>query len=116
MSSSRIQLTGIRAEGRHGASPGERDRPQEFVIDIDVQVEVAADSLAETADYRVVADTTRAVVSGTSLILLESLAQAVAEAIQGLDSVRVVTVVVHKPSAADRMGVRDVSARVSLGG
>jgi dihydroneopterin aldolase len=116
VSSSRIRLSGIRAEGRHGASPGEKDRPQEFVVDLDVEVDVAGDSLTGTADYRVVVDTVRAVVSGRSVVLLESLAQAVAEAIQALDSVRTVTVVVHKPSAAEGMKVRGVSASVSVGG
>lgn len=116
MSSSRIHVAGIRAEGRHGASPGERDRPQAFVVDLDVEVDVAGDSLSGTADYRTLADTARSAVGERSVVLLESLAQAVAEAIQALDSVRRVTVVVHKPAAAEGMEVRDVSARVSLGG
>ena len=29
-----IHLVSIHAFGRHGASPGERDTPQEFVIDV----------------------------------------------------------------------------------
>jgi len=33
---SRITVAGIRAEGRHGANPGERDSAQPFVVDLDV--------------------------------------------------------------------------------
>ena len=36
-----IRVRGIRAEGRHGASAGERDDPQPFEVDLDVEVEAA---------------------------------------------------------------------------
>ena len=38
MTTSRIFLSGIRAAGRHGANPGEKDRPQEFVVDLDIDL------------------------------------------------------------------------------
>ena len=31
----RLFLTGITAEGRHGANPREKDEPQGFVVDLD---------------------------------------------------------------------------------
>ena len=37
MQNARIVLSGLRATGRHGASPGEQLQPQEFVIDVDVK-------------------------------------------------------------------------------
>ena len=53
MSRARLFLTGIRAEGRHGARTGEKDEPQPFVVDLDLEVEVHDDSIEATADYRV---------------------------------------------------------------
>ena len=41
MVTSRLFLTGITASGRHGANPGEKDQAQDFVVDLDVEVEVA---------------------------------------------------------------------------
>ena len=38
MVTSRLFLTGIAASGRHGANPGEKDRAQDFVVDLDVEV------------------------------------------------------------------------------
>jgi dihydroneopterin aldolase len=111
----RISLTGIPAEGRHGASPGERDRPQGFTVDLEVEVEAEGDSLEGTADYRRMAEVARATVAGTSFELLESLARAVAEAVVGLDRVRTVTATVHKPAAARSVGASDVAARATLG-
>ncbi len=50
-----INLRGIRAYGRHGADPGERERRQPFDIDvtakIDLQRAAATDDLAQTLDY-----------------------------------------------------------------
>jgi dihydroneopterin aldolase len=108
--SSRILITGITAQGRHGANPGERIQPQDFMVDLDVLLEVGGDSLQDTLDYRMLADLVRNTVSQTSFILLESLAQAIAEAIWDSSAVAEVTATVHKPAAATELGVEDVSA------
>jgi len=88
MVTSRLFLTGITCSGRHGANPGEKDRPQDFVVDLDVEVETGGDALAQTADYRSVIRTARATVEGESFDLLESLVAAVANAVLALDGVR----------------------------
>jgi dihydroneopterin aldolase len=111
----RITVAGIRAEGRHGANPGERDTAQPFVVDLDVVVETGGDSLEDTVDYRQLADLVRGAVAETSFELLESLAEAAARAVFDLPLVLEVTAVVHKPHAALAMGVDDVSAEVTLG-
>ena len=54
MSANRLFLSGIRCEGRHGANPGEKDSPQPFVVDLDLEVRVDADAIGETADYRAI--------------------------------------------------------------
>ena len=112
----RLSLTGISAEGRHGASPGERDRPQAFLVDFDVVLEVDADTLEATLDYRSLAQLVRDTVGGPSMVLLESIAEEVATVIFAHPTVREVTVAVHKPEAAERLGVDDISAEVTLGG
>ena len=112
---SSITLTGIVAEGRHGANPGERGESQEFLVDLDVVLTVDADDLDKTLDYRAAADVARDVVAGTSFVLLESLAHAVARAIYAFEPVVSVTAVVHKPGAADELGLDDVSAEAIVG-
>jgi dihydroneopterin aldolase len=73
----RIALRGIRVDGRHGANPGERDRPQPFEIDLELEVDLArarrSDDLADTLDYTRVHALVVATVEGTSFALLERL-------------------------------------------
>jgi dihydroneopterin aldolase len=109
-----ISIDGIRADGRHGANPGEQSHAQEFLVDVEVWVEVERDSLTATVDYRTIVDTVRETVGGTSFHLLESLAEAVATALIESDLVLRASAVVHKPGAAASLGVADVSAEVTL--
>jgi dihydroneopterin aldolase len=109
-----ISIEGIQAVGRHGANPGEQLEPQEFVVDVEVWVEVAADSLEGTLDYRIIADRVRGTVSGASFVLLEALAEAVATDLMEFPSVIRTTATVHKPRAAASLGVEDLSAEVTL--
>ena len=107
---SRLFLTGITAQGRHGANPGEKDQVQDFVVDLDVEVEVGADQLASTTDYRTVIRTARETVERNSFDLLESLAGSVADAVLLLDGVVRVNAVVRKPAAARSSDVQGVAA------
>src|SRR4029453_3731723 len=52
MVTARLFLSGVAASGRPGANPGEKDQAQDFVVDLDVEVEVGDDELTSTADYR----------------------------------------------------------------
>jgi len=109
----RLFLSGIHAEGRHGARPGEKDTPQPFVIDLDLEVEVGQDTIEATADYRGVSDRVRAIVQDGSFDLIEIMAAEVAEACLAFDAVSRATVVVHKPNAATRLGIDGVAAAVT---
>lgn len=111
-----LQLRGIRAEGRHGASVGERDATQPFTVDLEVEVEIGGDEIAETADYREIAAATRAVIEGESHTLIETIARRVAQAVADLPRVRTCRAVVHKTAAADRMGLADISAEGAASG
>ena len=116
MSRARLFLSGIRTEGRHGARPGEKDEPQPFVVDLDLEVEVGGDSIAGTADYRGIVDAVRDVIERGSFDLIESMAVAVAEEVAAIARVRSVTAVVHKPNAAGRLGIDGVAAAASATG
>ena len=109
-----VRITGIVASGRHGASTGERDQAQEFVVDLEVQVEPGADEINATADYRDIAHVARRTVDERSFALLETIAREVALAVCALPGVDEVRAVVHKPRAARRLDVEDVAAIFSV--
>lgn len=113
MSRARLFLSGIRAEGRHGARSGEKDQPQPFVVDLDLEVDADRDSIEATADYRGITDAVREIVERDSFDLIESMADAIARRIASIPHVAEATVVVHKPNAADRLGIDGVAAAAS---
>jgi dihydroneopterin aldolase len=109
----RLFLSGIHAEGRHGARPGEKDESQPFVVDLDLEVEVASDTIDATADYRGVSERVRSLVEEGSFDLIESMAAEIAGACLSFDGVTRATAVVHKPKAATRLGIDGVAAAVT---
>ena len=109
----RLFLSGIHAEGRHGARPGEQDTAQPFVVDLDLEVEVASDTIDATADYRGVSGQVRSLVEERSFDLIESMAAAIADECLSFDGVTRATAVVHKPNAAARLGIDGVAAAVT---
>ena len=116
MTIARLRLTGIRAEGHHGARPGEKDDAQPFVVDLEIDVDVAADEIGATADYRGVGDAVRAVVTDGSFDLIEVMAAEIARIVLSRAHVVRVTATVHKPNAAIRLDIDGVSASVTLSG
>ncbi len=107
---SRLFLSGIRAAGHHGARPGEKDERQEFVVDLDLEVDVAGDSVGGTADYRDITETVRGVVRDGSFDLIEAMARAIADEVMEMPRVLRVTALVHKPAAARRLEIDGVAA------
>ena len=116
MSRARLFLSGIRAEGRHGARPGEKDEPQPFVVDLDVEVDVGEDSIEATADYRGITESVREVIRQGSFDLIESMADAIARRVASMPRVSSATAVVHKPDAAGRLEIDGVAAAATAGG
>jgi dihydroneopterin aldolase len=116
MTEARLFLTGIKADGHHGARPGEKDAAQPFVVDLDLIVDVASDTIESTADYRAITEAVRAMIIDGSFDLIESMAAAIAEAVATQPHVRRVTAVVHKPNAAVRLAIDGVAAGASAGG
>jgi dihydroneopterin aldolase len=106
----RLFLSGIRAEGHHGARHGEKDAAQPFVVDLDIEVRVADDDIGSTADYRGVSEAVRAIVSERSFDLIEVMATEIASAVRAMPNVVKATAVVHKPNAATRLDIDGVAA------
>ena len=110
-----VRIAGIRGDGRHGARPGERDAPQPFVVDVEMEVEARGDDLASTADYRDVVEAVQAVIEDESYAIIETIAERVVERVSSFAGVGGVVATVHKPDAADRLGVDDVRAEARGG-
>lgn len=98
----RIVLAGMRFFGYHGALAEERRHGQEFVVDVEVETDLAAagrsDDLGDTVDYRKVYDAAKSVVEGPARQLLEAVAGEIASRVLALPRVGAVTVRVRKPS------------------
>jgi dihydroneopterin aldolase len=105
-----LHLSGIAVKGRHGASPGEQDRPQRFLVDLEVTVEPAGDDLATTADYREVVAAVRGLVAQESHELLETLARRVVEVVLRISGVRSCRAIIRKPDAAEGLDIGGVAA------
>jgi dihydroneopterin aldolase len=94
-----VELTGLRIFGRHGASDAERERGQDFLYDVRMEVPdtALADRIEDTVDYREVADAVRELSAARQFALLEALAAAVADVIVERFDVERVSVRVRKP-------------------
>lgn len=76
-----INVNGIRAYGRHGANPGERDAEQPFDVDLLIELDLSAasqsDDLGDTLSYAEVHRRVVGIVQSTSFMLLERLAASI---------------------------------------
>lgn len=112
----RILLSGVRAVGRHGVLPEERANGQEFVVDLelwlDLGVAAATDRVAATVHYGELAEQVAAAISGDPVDLIETLAQRIADVALGNDLVDRVVVTVHKPTAPIAVPFTDVAVRI----
>lgn len=96
-----IALQGVRAYGRHGANPGERDQRQLIEIDLtaelDLQAAQRSDDLAQTLDYDALHARVIRIVSTTSYALLERLGSDLLDAMFADERVVRATVTLSKP-------------------
>jgi dihydroneopterin aldolase len=96
----RIVLEGMSFQGRHGVRPAERERPQEFKVDIEIDCDLSepgkSDSIEDTVDYRQVRSIAREVIEGESQKLLERLAALIADRVLQLQRVAGVSVRISK--------------------
>ncbi|WP_405218476.1 dihydropteroate synthase [Agrococcus sp. Ld7] len=112
-----IRLEGIRAFGHHGVLPEERRDGQEFVVDVDLSVQVGAaartDRVTDTVHYGELAERIVAAVERDPVDLIETLAARLVELCMEHPLVEAAHVTVHKPSAPVGVPFGDVS--VTLG-
>lgn len=100
-----IHLRGVRAYGRHGANPGERDRDQPFDVDVVIELDLrqaeVSDNLGDTLDYAKLHHRVTDIVQSTSFTLLERLAAEIVRAIFSDARVARAEVEIAKPSLLD---------------
>lgn len=112
----RVALRGLRGYGRHGVLPAERIHGQAFLVDVELGLDTRAaagsDDLADTVDYGVLADDVVALVEGSPVNLIETLAERIATLCLAQPAVENVQVTVHKPSAPVSVPFDDVSVTI----
>ncbi|MFD9942063.1 dihydroneopterin aldolase [Nonomuraea sp. NPDC059022] len=112
MTADRITLKGLRARGRHGVLPAERELGQEFVVDatlfLDTAPAAAGDDLRLTVHYGELAEALVKVVEGEPVELIETLAQRLADVCLASELVTRAEVSVHKPAAPIPLPFDDV--------
>jgi len=79
-------VSGIGFEGRHGASAAERRTTRRFEVDVEIEARLDAaessDRLADTIDFRDIAEVVVSIGVGEPHHLLESLARRMVKALQ----------------------------------
>lgn len=101
----------------HGVYTEEREQGQIFLIDVDVEIDLAkagaTDDLADTLDYGRLAAAIAARASGERWNLIERVAERTAELVLEDDRVSAVDVMVHKPEVVLPVPVAGVSVSIS---
>jgi 7,8-dihydroneopterin aldolase/epimerase/oxygenase len=94
-----VEVRDLEVFGRHGVHEEERERGQDFVFDVELEVgdRGTSDRLEDAVDYVEVARTVREVSDARQYALLEALASAVADELERRFSPDRVRVRVRKP-------------------
>lgn len=115
--SDRIVLSGVRGRGFHGVFEHERREGQDFVIDVELTVDLAAagasDELVDTVNYGEIGAAVLARIEGEPHDLIERLAELIAADVLSHSAVDEVTVTVHKPQAPVGVPFGDVTVAVT---
>jgi dihydroneopterin aldolase len=100
-----IAIRGIRAQGRHGALPGERDRDQPFDLELELDVDLAraraSDDLADTVDYGLLHARIVQLVAERSFVLLERLGDEILTDLMADRRIRAASLTIAKPQLMD---------------
>ena len=96
-----VEIHGLEIVGRHGVGEAERRDGQQFLFDVTLEIaEPKEDAIEATIDYRLVRDIVRGVNDAEGYRLLETLAAALADALNAELRVKRVRVTVRKPGIA----------------
>jgi FolB domain-containing protein len=96
-----IRIDGIRAFGRHGADPGERDAAQPFdvtvLIEADLSPAAGSDDLKDAIDYSDLREAVARIIESTSFRLIERLAAEIVRAVLEDPRVAYAEITIAKP-------------------
>jgi 7,8-dihydroneopterin aldolase/epimerase/oxygenase len=94
-----VEVRDLRVFGRHGVYEEERERGQDFLFDVELEVgeRGTSDRLEDAVDYVEVAEAVREVSDARQFALLEGLASAVADELERRFSPQRLRVRVRKP-------------------
>ncbi len=111
-----ITLAGVTAYGYHGVLDSERRDGQDFVVDVEMEVDTApaahSDDVSQTVNYAEVAADIVAIIEGEPRNLIETVvAQVVDTVLANYELVQSATVTLHKPQAPVGVPFGDVSIR-----
>jgi len=108
-----ISITGLRLAGHHGVFDFEKRDGQEFVIDLEVHLDLSqagsSDDLSHTLDYSVLVDQVAQRVTGEPVDLIEKLAEDILEIVWSHPQPTRAVVTVHKPQAPVGHPVSDIA-------
>jgi dihydroneopterin aldolase/2-amino-4-hydroxy-6-hydroxymethyldihydropteridine diphosphokinase len=117
MARDRVRLLGMRGTGFHGVFEHERREGQEFVVDVELVVDLtpaaASDDLVDTVNYGEIGAAVLARIQGEPHDLIERVAGLVAMDVLAHAAVDEVTVTVHKPQAPVGVPLDDVAVCVT---
>ena len=117
MARDRVRLLGVRGTGFHGVFEHERREGQEFVVDVELVVDLtpaaASDDLVDTVNYGEIGAAVLARIQGEPHDLIERVAGLVAMDVLAHAAVDEVTVTVRKPQAPVGVPLDDVAVCVT---
>ena len=113
-------LTGIEIFGRHGCSIEEQRLGQIFVVDVELNLDLAkagvTDKISDTVDYPQILFTVEKIVSGTPRKLIETVAEEIADTLlKNFAQVESLKVTVHKPNAPLPIKYADAAVEIMRG-
>lgn len=118
----RIELRGLRLSAVIGVLPEERERAQPIEIDLDLEVDLRtsgmSDDLSDTVDYGLVCSEVESLCGALRPLLIESLAERIADLVLGMGPVTAVEVSVRKlrPPVPQQLATSGVRIRRQASG
>jgi dihydroneopterin aldolase len=108
-----ISITGLRLTGFHGVFDFEKRDGQEFVIDLEVHLDLSqageSDDLSHTLDYSALVEEVAGRVTGAPVDLIEKLAEEILDIVWSHPQPTRAVVTVHKPQAPVGHTVGDIA-------
>ena len=115
----RISIAGLCVETRIGVTDKERARPQDVVVDVEIEADLSrpasTDALEDTIDYDGLVTEVAALVRASECNLLETLATKIAALVSTKDGVFGVTVGVRKVEVPVNEDVSSIAVRIERG-